>query len=299
MPSYNLTRVQDRVPALGRLFGLGSALAIVAVLTSGSAIAQDKETLHCSIDPTFAPHAMVNLKGELEGFQIDLFTEVARRMGRAINIEAMAHAGEFPALSSKRIDFICGPMTVTEARAETILFTEPYLWTAWQFAIKKGNAPITSEEGLRGRTFSVIKGIPAEKWFHDNAERLNVKVLPFEGQADAIQAVLQNRAYGYVNGSSAVKYVATQVPGVVPDWVMPDTRTAWAAPFHGDSAELRKEIEDVLVCMKRDGFIADISEKWFGVAPQAGDAELTEFPGYGTPGFKGYDTTPQNPICEQ
>jgi polar amino acid transport system substrate-binding protein len=109
--------------------------------------------------------------------------------------------------------------------------------------------------------------------------------------------VLQNRAYAYVNGASAVKYVATQVSGIVPDWVMPETRTAWATPFHSDSAALRQEIEDALVCMKRDGFIAEISEKWFGVAPKPGDAEITEFPGYGTPGFKGYDITPQNPDC--
>jgi polar amino acid transport system substrate-binding protein len=264
---------------------------------AGVSAASAQEPLHCSIDPTFAPHAMVTLDGKLEGFQIDLFNEVARRMGRDINIEPMAHAGEFPALASKRIDFICGPMTVTEERAATLLFTEPYLWTAWQFGIKEGSAPITSEEDLRGKTFSVIKGIPAEKWFHDNAERLDVKVLPFEGQADAIQAVLQGRAYAYVNGSSSVKYVATQVPGIVADWVKPDTRTAWAAPFRADSDELRKAVEDTLVCMKRDGFIAQISEKWFGAAPQPGDAEVTEFPGYGTPGFKGYDTAPQNPNC--
>src|SRR5690606_13888480 len=113
MSFHELTKSQNAGRGWRRLLAAASASAIAAGLASASALAQDKAQggtqdkapLHCSIDPTFAPHAMVNLKGELEGFQIDLFTEVARRLGREINIEPMAHAGEFPALASKRIDF--------------------------------------------------------------------------------------------------------------------------------------------------------------------------------------------------
>jgi polar amino acid transport system substrate-binding protein len=219
-------------------------------------------------------------------------------MHRKIDIEPMAHAGEFPALFAGRIDFICGPMTVTKERAKSVVFTEPYLWTEWQFAIKKGSAPIKSEEDLRGKTFAVTKGIPQEKWLNEKAQALNLKVLPFEGQSDAIQAVVQGRAYGYVNGTTSIKYLATKVPMVVADWVVPGTRSAWATPLRKDNGELRKQIEDALVCMKRDGSIAKLSEKWFGVPPKADDAEVTSFPGYGPPDFEGYDPTPQKPDCK-
>ena len=49
--------------------------------------------------------------------------------------------------------------------------------------------------------------------------------------------------------------------------------------------------------MKRDGFIARISERWFGDRPGPDQAENIVFPGYGPPDMPGYDPTPQNPNC--
>jgi polar amino acid transport system substrate-binding protein len=49
--------------------------------------------------------------------------------------------------------------------------------------------------------------------------------------------------------------------------------------------------------MKLDGTIAKMHEKWFGVAPAAGSAAVTVFPGYGVPDVPGYDPTPHTPSC--
>ena len=54
--------------------------------------------------------------------------------------------------------------TVTRERAEALLFTEGYIWTELQFGIRRGTAPIKSEEDLRGKTISVNKGTPYENW---------------------------------------------------------------------------------------------------------------------------------------
>jgi len=54
-----------------------------ALLYAGLALAQSNlPPLRTGVDGTFAPHAMPKLGGGIEGFQIDLFTEVARRMKR-------------------------------------------------------------------------------------------------------------------------------------------------------------------------------------------------------------------------
>jgi polar amino acid transport system substrate-binding protein len=49
--------------------------------------------------------------------------------------------------------------------------------------------------------------------------------------------------------------------------------------------------------MKLDGMIAKMHEKWFGVAPAAGSAAVTVFPGYGVPDMPGYDPTAHTPSC--
>src|SRR5262245_6976398 len=68
-----------------------ATLAAAALLCAGPALAQEKlPPLRTGVDGTFAPHAMPKLGGGIEGFQIDLFTEVARRMKREITIDAVS-----------------------------------------------------------------------------------------------------------------------------------------------------------------------------------------------------------------
>ena len=65
-------------------------LALISLLLAGSAIAQPLPPLRTGVDGTFAPHAMPKLGGGVEGFQIDLFTEVAKRMKREIIIDSVS-----------------------------------------------------------------------------------------------------------------------------------------------------------------------------------------------------------------
>jgi polar amino acid transport system substrate-binding protein len=295
---------EDTRFVISKIFNLRKLAAVVAfgaVLAASSAVsAQTPQPLRCGVDGSFAPHAMVRADGTLEGFQVDLFREMAKRMGRPLVIENGEHAGMIPALMAKRYDFLCGPITVTPERAKNIIFTEPYMFAEWQFVIRKGST-LKVEEDLRGKTIAVERGTPNERWLNDNSQRLNMKVLIFSGQSDSIQAVAQGRAFAYTNGSGTgtFRYIARTVPGVeVASWVVPGVRGAWAAPLHKDSVVLRKQMEDTLACMKTDGTFASLSEKWFGDKPITGGAEITVFPGYGTEGFEGYDSTPQVLNCK-
>ena len=102
------------------------------------------------------------LGGGTQGFQIDLFTEVAKRMNRDITIDSVSFSTLIPGMQSGRYDFIAAPTTVTKERAEQMLFTSGYLWTAFQFGIKKGTPPIKGWEDLKGKAVSVNKGTPYE-----------------------------------------------------------------------------------------------------------------------------------------
>ena len=49
--------------------------------------------------------------------------------------------------------------------------------------------------------------------------------------------------------------------------------------------------------MKRDGSLKAMYEKWYGEAPAADSSLMTVYPGYGAPGFAGYDATPHAAAC--
>ncbi len=107
-----------------------AAIAAAVLLFAGPALAQEKlPPLRTGVDGTFAPHAMPKLGGGIEGFQIDLFSEAARRMKREIVFDAVSFSTLIPGMQSGRYDFIAAPTTVTKERAENMLFTAGYLWT--------------------------------------------------------------------------------------------------------------------------------------------------------------------------
>ncbi len=272
-------------------------LAAALAFSAGVAQAQTLPPLRTGVDGTFAPHAMAKLGGGIEGFNVDLFTEVAKRMGRGIEIESTSFSGLIPGLQSGRYDFIAAPTTVTKERAENMIFTAGYLWTAFQFGIKKGAEPIKGWADLKGKAVSVNKGTPYESLAKAMGERFGFQTLVFDTQPDATQAVLAGRAYATLGGNTVIRYAASRTPQFVADLVLTDTRAHWAAPFRKDQVALRNQMQDVLNCMKKDGTIAKLSTKWFGVAPAADDLENVITPGYGVPGMPGYDATPVELKC--
>ena len=275
-----------------------AAIAVAAVLAASPALAQDKlPPLRTGVDGTFAPHAMPKLGGGTEGFQIDLFTEVARRMKREITIDSVSFSTLIPGMLSGRYDFIAAPTTVTKERAESMLFTSGYLWTAYQFGIKKGSAPIKDWADLKGKVVAVNKGTPYETLSKAEGEKHGFTVQAYDTQPDATQAVLSGRAYATLGGNTTIVYAASKNPQFVADLELTNTRAHWAAPFRKDSVALRNQVQDVLDCMKTDGTIAKMSEKWFGRVPPPDALERVITPGYGVPGMPGYDPTPHELKC--
>src|SRR5437762_11146226 len=178
-----------------------TALVAGVLLCAAPALAQDKQPpLKTGVDGTFAPHAFPKLGGGTQGFNIDLFTEVAKRMKREIVIDSVSFSTLIPGMQSGRYDFVAAPTTVTRERAENMLFTAGYLWTAYQFGIKKGSEPIKDWADLKGKSVSVNKGTPYETLSKAKGTELGFTVQAYDTPPDATQAVLSGRAYANLGG---------------------------------------------------------------------------------------------------
>lgn len=275
-----------------------AATAALMLVAASPAFSQGKPPpLKTGVDGTFAPHAMPKLGGGTEGFQIDLFTEVARRMGREITIDSVSFSTLIPGMQSGRYDFIAAPTTVTKERAENMLFTAGYLWTAFQFGIKKGSAPIKGWADLKGKAVAVNKGTPYETLSKSKGAEIGFDVQVYDTQPDAVQAVVSGRAYATLVGNTSVQYAASKNPMLVADLELKETRAHWAAPVPKTNPKLRAELQDAIDCMKKDGSLVKLSLKWFGKEPPADGLERVVTPGYGVPDMPGYDPTPHETKC--
>ncbi len=271
------------------------ALPFLATIAfSATALAQ--QPISTAVDATFAPHAMPKLGGGIEGFNVDLANEIAKRLKRPINIEPTQFSGLIPGLNAKKYDWIAAPTTVTPERAKALLFTEGYLDTDFQFLVKKSDPEIRSLDDLKGKTISVNKGSAYDTWAKNNAEKYGFKYDVYDTNADAVQAVLSGRASTNLAGNTVVAWAAKQNPMVKTTFTI-KTGLVWAVPFRADDKAGRDQVSMVIKCMKQDGGLAALYEKWFGGKPPAESSTAKIAPGHGVPNMDGYDATPVAVKC--
>lgn len=271
--------------------------AVLGLGLSLNSLAQEGP-LVVAADVGFAPHAMAKPEGGYEGFNVDMAEEIARRMGReGAEIIDQEWSGIFAGLNAGRYEFIIAPTTMTTERAESLLFTEGYLDTDYTFLIRADGEEITALEDLAGKTIAVNNGSAYDIWATENQETYGFEIQRYGKNADAIQAVLTNRADTNLAGNTVSGWAAKQNPRVKTSYTI-STGRVFSIPFRLDDVETRNQVEAIVECMKLDGTYAALHEKWFGAPPPAGATALTVSVGVGQPGYPGYDPTPHPLSCE-
>ena len=87
----------------------------------------------------------------------------------------------------------------------------------------------------------------------------------YDTQPDATQAVLSGRAYATLGGNTTIVYAAIEEPAVRRrPRAQGHARALGGAVAQEQRRRCATELQDVLDCMKKDGTIAKLSEKWFG-----------------------------------
>jgi polar amino acid transport system substrate-binding protein len=265
-----------------------------ALAMAVTASAADK--LVVAADVGFAPHVMAKPDGGYEGYNVDMIEEIARRLGVEYEIVDQEWSGIFAGLNAKKYDFIIAPTTVTAERAEKMLFMEGYLDSEIVFLVGSDAPEITKLEELGGKVISVNKGNVYDKWASERAEQYGWTMQRYGKNADAIQAVLSGRAFANIASGSAAGWAAKQNPQLKTS-IAVNTGRVFSTPFRLDDAASRNKIEQVVECMKLDGFFSGLHEKWFAGPPAAGSSMVTVDPGFGAAGVNGYDPTTHTPEC--
>jgi len=122
------------------------------------------KTIVVSTDANYAPQSFLNDKGELEGFDVSVAKEVAKRLGVKVKFITpdwdLITAGKW----GKRWDLSIGSMTPTKERKNALLFTLPYYSSPAQFAIHKNNTSIKTLADLAGKKIGIASETTNERY---------------------------------------------------------------------------------------------------------------------------------------
>ncbi|NTW09797.1 MAG: transporter substrate-binding domain-containing protein, partial [Chlorobiaceae bacterium] len=76
--------------------------------------------------PVTEPFSYVDGSGGVLGFDIELAGQVARRLGKKLEVVSMDFGSLIPSLVSKKVDMIGACIIITEERSRKVLFSDPY-----------------------------------------------------------------------------------------------------------------------------------------------------------------------------
>ncbi|MEZ9479886.1 transporter substrate-binding domain-containing protein [Vibrio splendidus] len=194
--------------AITALLALAVSLPALASETPNLDKINERGSLRVGMS-TFVPWAMRNKQGDLVGFEIDVAKRLAEDSGWKVEFVPTAWDGIIPSLLSKKFDVIIGGMSITEARAKSVLFTEPYSHSGVQLTANKelaeGFTQISDFDSRRVK-IAARRGAFTVQVARETFPK--AKVLQFDDDAQAFQEVLNGNAHAVIASSPKPEHEA-------------------------------------------------------------------------------------------
>lgn len=226
------------------------------------AVVKQKGDITMAMSGQYPPFNFVDDKNQLTGFDVEIGTEIAKRIGVTGVPLTTAWDGIIAGLLANKYELICGSMAITDERLKSIDFSEPYYRSGAQLFVKEGSA-LKSVEDLKGKKMGVTLGTTYEQWVRDNITDVDIRT--YKGVPDMILEVSTGRIDGFITdkivGALAIKEKG--VPIALAGDLLYEEKMGIA--MRQGNAELKKAIDSALASMKDDGSYHDISMKWLGL----------------------------------
>ena len=232
-------------------------------------------------DPNYAPQSFLNDAGEMVGFDIDVYNEVASRLGVELELVTpdwdLITAGSWAA----RWDISIGSMTPTVERGNVLWFTDPYYYTPAGFAVHTDNTTITTVDDLAGKAIGCCSECTYERFMEKDLaipiagyevdfvdwEPGELKTYPTD--ANAIEDLRLGDGVRLDAVLSAIPTLQNAIDEGVPIKLLGDPAFYEPLSFaldksRGPSARLLAKLNDILADMHSDGTMTALSMQWYG-----------------------------------
>lgn len=242
------------------VIGIPLVLALLAGCSTQKEEAGQTE-LRIAMSGQYPPFNYFDDNNNLVGFDVDISTEVARRLDMKPELITTAWDGIIAGLLADKYDLIIGSMAITPERLKSVDFSDPYYTSGAQVFGHKGTK-MTGPEDLAGKTVGVTQGTTYEvevkkiKGIKKVSTYDGPPLMYMEMKNKRIDAFVTDRLVG-LNGIKKSGY----------DFVLvgpPMYKEEMGIAIRKGRDDLLSSINEALAAMKEDGTYKEISEKWFG-----------------------------------
>lgn len=195
---------------------------------------------------------------EFVGIDVEIAQEIAKSIGRELQIEDMAFDSIIPALVSGKADIGVAGITVTEDKLLNVDFTDTYVQASQAIIIKTDNTEVTGPDSLEGKTIGVQLGTTGDQFASDVKDS---KVERYNKGFEAVQALAQGKIDAVIIDDQVAKALAAESEAVkVLD--EPFTTEEYAIAVKKGNTELVDQINTALKELKDSGKLQEIVDKY-------------------------------------
>ena len=250
--------------------GLRLVLAAVSLTITSAAARADlladilqRKELRCGTFADVPPFAAPDPKTrEMVGFDVDLCTAIAKRLGVTATVTPLSVEARVPEVKLGHVDLTVANLAYTLSRAEQIQFSDPYYIAKEMLAVKASN-PGTTKADFKGKRLASAKGSTSELSIKLNSSQ----PLTFQDTGSAFMAVQQNKALGMVANTMTITKLVSQSKESGSELKMieePMLLEPICIGMKKDEPALLAKINETLVAMDQAGEINQIWDKWLG-----------------------------------
>lgn len=256
------------------------ALALSTSLAAGAAQADQladikkKGTMVFGVLGTDEPNSFIDPKSrQLVGYEIDIATAVARKIGVKPVFKQMSVSSRIPELQQGHVDALAATLTHNRERESQVDFALTHFVTGSKVMVRAGSG-ITALPQLAGKKVVTVRGGTQET--NIRAAVPGVEVVTFENTQQAFQAMRQGKGAAYVNDESSLLADYGKLgPAAKGFTILPTSigKESIALGLRKGEKGLKAVVDQTLRELEASGGAAQLFNKWYGPGTRANIAK--------------------------
>ncbi|MCJ7727626.1 MAG: ABC transporter substrate-binding protein [Actinobacteria bacterium] len=210
-----------------------------------------------SCDDTYPPFEFVK-DGNIDGFDIDIAIEIAKRMDREIEIISINWDSTYQIPEDLKFDMIISAIPIIEEKEGVIDFSSPYFVMEYML-ITLSETDIKIKEDLKGKAIGILK---TEKNCLSEDYLLNYKIESYEDIVTMLDDLGNKNIDGVLISLPIGVNLLVENKGIYSVLEVVKSNKEFGIVFTKGSA-LKEEVDKILEEIKEDGTYDDIYKKWF------------------------------------
>ena len=241
----------------------GTAASVAPAASDQLSSIQSSGKLIVALEGAWQPWSFHDESDTLVGYDVEVSRAIAEKLGVEPEYVESDWDSLFAGLDAGRYDIVCNGVEVTDERAKTYDFTEPYGYIHTALAVRKDNEDITRFEDLKGKTTANSLA----STYMELAESYGATVQGIDTLEETIQLLTAGRIDATLNADvSFYDYLNVHPDADFKLVAQTEDASHVAIPLRkGDaSATLLDAINTAIDELRADGTLKELSEKYFG-----------------------------------